>query len=46
MIIAMVDVYNLFPGHVNQGLVWRGLHVDIWWGSFLIVLGGFYTAAS
>jgi hypothetical protein len=43
IIIAIVGVYNLFPGHVNPGLVLQRLHADLWWGVVLIALGGFYT---
>ena len=45
IIIAAVGVYNLlFPGQVNPHLALQWLHADLWWGTVLAVLGGFYTA--
>lgn len=44
IIIAVVGVYNLFPGHERPDLALQWLHADLWWGIVLAVLGGFYTA--
>jgi hypothetical protein len=43
IIITVMGVYNLFPGHARPGVVLQWLHADLWWGLLLIALGGFYT---
>jgi quinol-cytochrome oxidoreductase complex cytochrome b subunit len=43
IIITAVGVYYLFAVHANENLALQSLHADLWWGIFLIVLGGFYT---
>jgi len=42
-IITAVGVYYLFAMRENQDLALQYLHADLWWGIFLIALGGFYT---
>ncbi len=42
IIITAVGVYFLFAAHAKD-LALQYLHADLWWGIFLIVLGGFYT---
>jgi hypothetical protein len=43
VIITAVGVFYLFAVHENKDLALQGLHADLWWGIFLIVLGGFYA---
>jgi hypothetical protein len=45
VVITAEGVYYLFVPHANQNLALQWLHADLWWGLFLIALGGFYFLA-
>ena len=43
IIIAFEGVLHIFAPPANKDLALQGLHADLWWGTILILLGGFYT---
>jgi hypothetical protein len=42
ILILAAGIYNIYvpPGHT---VVLERLHAAVWWGAFLILIGGFYT---
>jgi hypothetical protein len=42
ILILGAGIYNLYIPP-EQTVVLENLHAAIWWGAFLVVLGGFYT---
>ena len=43
VIITIVGVWFLFADHANKALALQNAHADLWWGLFLLAVGGFYT---